>query len=156
MPSSHSYENLVLKIKGKCTECGNEISLNGIHSENSKDLMLNLSTSDTRDIIHIRKRQCRGPERKTVAEELRKISTYNFRRRAAEQHMQFGDQEPANLFSADVLRKVKQECRDAELGVGPTENPVDEVVKLKYNPEFSGSIREIAASKFYVMYWTAE
>lgn len=70
--------------------------------------------------------------------------------------MQYGDIEPANLFSENVLRKTKQEYRDKELGVESTDNPMLSVLFLKYNQEFAGSIHEIGYDKMYVMYWLPE
>lgn len=50
-------------------------------------------------------------------------STYAWRRNRATELMDFGDMEPANLYSENILRKAKQLYCDVELGVCKT-NPI--------------------------------
>lgn len=70
--------------------------------------------------------------------------------------MEFGDMEPANLYSEDVLRKAKQLYRDKELGVLKENDPISSLIKVKYSLEFAGCIQQIGIDKFYAMYWSPE
>lgn len=85
-------------------------------------------------------------------------STYTWRRDKANELMEFGDVEPANLYTEDVLRKAKQLYRDEELGVkGLKEKDViASLIKIKYGLEFASCIQQIGVDKFYTMYWTPE
>ncbi|EFN72423.1 120.7 kDa protein in NOF-FB transposable element, partial [Camponotus floridanus] len=107
---------IFLQIKGKCSECHIEINIYGTDESTFEGIRLQISTYDTWDVTHAKKRQLRGNERKSVVEILAK-STYTWRRDKANELMKFDDVKPANLYSEDVLRKTKQLHRDEELGV---------------------------------------
>lgn len=83
------------------------------------------------------------------------MSAYGWRRNKANQLMTFGDVEPAHLYNETVLRKAKQIDTAKNLGLGKICNPVA-ILALKYEPEFSGIIREIDLDKFFVMYFSPE
>lgn len=83
-------------------------------------------------------------------------STYTWRRDKANELMEFGDVELANLYSKDVLRKAKQLYRDEELGVSKEKDPISSLIKIKYGLEFAGCIHQIGIDKFYTMYWSQE
>lgn len=69
-----------LWIKGSCTECGVGINLYASDKPTEDSLILQVSTSDTKDIEHKKKRQLRGENRKRIAKEVTAQSTYAWRR----------------------------------------------------------------------------
>jgi len=70
--------------------------------------------------------------------------------------MEFGDLEPAHLYSENVLRKAKQLDRDKKLGVLKIKDPMSSLIQLKYGLEFADCIQQIGIDKFYSMYWNPE
>lgn len=97
-----------LWIKGSCTECHVGINLYATDKSAENGLTLHVSTSDTKNIEHKKKRQLRGENRKRIAKEVTAQATYAWRRQKANELMKFGDKVPAHLYSEDVLRKAKQ------------------------------------------------
>ncbi|EFN68063.1 120.7 kDa protein in NOF-FB transposable element, partial [Camponotus floridanus] len=79
-----------------------------------------------------------------------------WRRERANEIMEFGDVEPAHLYSESVLRKAKQLNKDEKLGLGKISDPIASVLQLKYKPEFSSAIREIGLDKFFIIYFSPE
>lgn len=69
-----------LWIKSSCTECGVDINLYTLDKPTEDGLMLHVSTNDTKDIHHKKKRQLRGENRKRVTKEITAQSTYAWRR----------------------------------------------------------------------------
>jgi len=129
-----------LWIKGSCTECGVGINLYALDKPTEDGLTLQVSTSDTKNIDHKKKRQLRGENRKQVVKEITSQSTYAWRRQKANELMKFGDKIPAHLYSENVLRKAKQTESDRELGLCKGVNLLESVLELKYHPEFVGTI----------------
>lgn len=84
---------IFLKIRGKCLECGAFFNAYSMHEPNDEDtdIKIHISTYDTTDIVHKKKRQLRKPEKSCVVKELRAISTYSWRRKKANELMTFGD-----------------------------------------------------------------
>jgi len=148
--------DIFLKIKGKCSECNTEINIYSITEPAAEGIYLHVSTYDTRDIVHTKKRQLRGNKRKCVVKDLYEKSTYQWRRDKANELMEFGDLEPAHLYSENVLRKAKQLDRDKKLGVSKIKDPISSLIQLKYSLEFAGCIQQIGIDKFYTMYWSPE
>lgn len=103
-----SFGGTFLNIKGHCTERGSEIHLHSSTEPNDKGIDLHASSFDTRGLIHTKKRQLRGDIRHTVAHDLVGKSAYLWRREEADKRMKFGDAEPADLYTANILRKAKQ------------------------------------------------
>lgn len=147
---------IFLQIKGKCSECHTEINIYGTDEPTSEGIRQQISIYDTRDVTHAKKRQLRGNKRKSIVKEVLAKSTYTWRRDKANELMKFGDVEPANLYSKNVLRKAKQLYRDEELRVLKEEDPISSLIKFKYGLEFTGCIQQIGLDKFYVMYWSPE
>lgn len=149
---------IFLKIKGKCPECGAFFNAYSLHEPNNEDtnIQIHISTFDTTDIVHKKKRQLRKPERSRVVKDLRAMSAYGWRREKANEIMSFGDVEPAHLYNETVLRKAKQTDNDEKLGVNQISDPIASILSLKYKPEFSGIIREIGLDKFFVIYFSPE
>lgn len=66
--NKHVGSNL-LSIKGTCNECGNKINI--LANENGTGgLRCSVSTQNTKDIIHNKKRQLKGETRRRIAKEL--------------------------------------------------------------------------------------
>lgn len=149
---------IYLKIKGKCTECGASFNAYSMHEPNNTEskIEIHVSTYDTREIAHKRKRQLRKIERSNVVKDLRATSAYGWRREKANEIMTFGDVEPAHLYSESVLRKAKQLDNDEKLGLEKISDPIISILQLKYKSEFSSSIREIGLDKFFVIYFSPE
>lgn len=153
---NHLPGDIFLQIRGKCSECNNEINIYSTNEPTTESMHLHISTYDTREIIHVKKRQLRGKTRKRVVKEITEKSTYTWRRDKANEVMEFGDMEPANLYSENVLWKAKQVHRDQELGLSGIKDPISTIVNLKYSLEFIGCIRQVGIDKFYTMYWSPE
>jgi len=114
---------------------------------------LHISTSDTKDIEHKKKRQLRRENRKRVTKEAAAQSTYAWRRQKANELKEFDDKVPAHLYE-NVLRKAKQTESDQELRFRKDIELHESVHELKYRPEFVGTIREIGYDKFFAIYWS--
>lgn len=151
-------EGSFLTIHAYCNECGNVFNAYAIQPPDpNSDLTLHVSTYDTRRIIHAKKRQLKGSQRKVVGQQLAAgTSTYALRRKTASRTMDFGDPEPANLYRENVYRKTKQQYVDDELGVKGLVDPILSIQKLKYDPRYAGFIREIGLDKFYVIYFSED
>lgn len=130
---SHIPGDIFLKIKGRCSECNTEINIYSTNEPTAEGIHLYISTYDTRDIIHVKKRQLRGNNRKNVVKEVLAESTYTWRRNKPNKLMDIGDMEPANLYSENVLRKAKQLYRDEELGVSKIKDPISSLIEIKYS-----------------------
>lgn len=150
--------DIFLKIKGRCSECGALFNAYSMEQpDNAKAKMaVHVSTYDTRDIMHTKKRHLRKVERNRIIKDLRATSAYAWRRQKANEIMSFGDVEPAHLYSETVLRKAKQIDNDERLNLGKVSDPIHSILQLKYKPEFAGTIREIGLDKFFVIYFSPE
>lgn len=82
---------IFLKISGKCSECNNKINICSITEPTVEGIRLHISTYDTRDVVHTKKRQLRGKNRKRVVKEVLEKSVYTWRRDEANKLMNFGD-----------------------------------------------------------------
>lgn len=69
--------------------------------------------------------------------------------------MDFGDSLPPHLPNLDTLRKAKQERKDKVLSFTLGVDPVQSIVKMKFEQHI-GSIHGIALDLFFVHYWTPE
>lgn len=132
------------------------INLYALDKPTEDGLILHVSTSDTKNVEHKKKRQLWGRNRKRVAKEVTAKSTYAWRRQKANELMKFGDKVPAHLYSENVLHKAKQMESDRDLGLRKGIDLHESMHELKYRPEFVGTIREIGNDKFFAMYWSPE
>lgn len=162
LPCPFSFKNakinrnpgeIFLSIKGSCSECKLKIHIYCQSESTGDSPILNISTFDSRGIVHEKKRQVCG-DRRSIGKELQGTSTYTWRRNEANKLMDFGDVVPANLPSEDVARKAKQEAQDKELGLFKVKAALASVWDMKYGQEFNGCIYEIGLDHFYVMYWS--
>lgn len=126
LPCPFSFKNakinrnpgkIFLSIKGSCSECKSKIHIYCQSESTGDSPILNISTFDSRGIVHEKKRQVRGDRRIRIGKELQGTSTYAWRRNEANKLMDFGNVVPANLPSEDVARKAKQEAQGKELGL---------------------------------------
>lgn len=79
---NHIPDEIYLKIKGKCAECGAHFNAYSIHGPRDEDpyIDIHISTYDTRGIAHYKKRQLRNIERSSVVKDLHAMSAYGWRR----------------------------------------------------------------------------
>lgn len=163
LPCPYSFKNakinrnpgeIFLSIYGSCSECKSKIHIYCQSEPTEDDPTFHVSTFDSRGVAHEKKRHVRGDRRIRIGKELQGTSTYTWRRGEANKLMEFGDVVPANLFSEDVARKVKQEARDKELGLFKVKSALASIWDMKYGQEFNGCIYEIGLDRFYVMYWS--
>lgn len=117
-------------------------------------MILNILTVDTTNIRHSKKRYLRGLKRHSVGKDIKRSSASQWRRIMADQNMDYGDMEPANLYKGSVLRKAKQQIIDYELGVSKTTDSINSIINQKYSSEHQGSIHNVDNDPFYVHYWT--
>lgn len=75
-----------------------------------------------------------------------------WRRKQADILMDVGDDEPAHLYTCDVLRKAKQEWQDKLLGVTSI-NLFESLLLMKYNSRYEGAIRFIGLDSLIVHYY---
>lgn len=143
-------ENAIwISITAHCPECGSHLNLYSIKGPTETGMHFYISTNDTRGIVHTKKRQIKGVERECVAKDLDGVSTYTWRRQKAEELMDFGDVEPAHLYNEGTLRKVRQQARDKKLGVTKETDPVAALLRMRYEVEYAGIIKEIGIDKFF-------
>lgn len=83
-------------------------------------------------------------------------SAYLWQRETAHKRMSFGDNEPADLYASEILRKVMQETTKKKLGQKSGENPMFSLFKVAQTSEYAGSIRELSLHKTFIMYWLPE
>lgn len=75
-------------------------------------------------------------------------------RSEATDNMSFGDCEPPNLPRDIVLRKIKEQAINLELGINGRLNVVDSLSEMKYRGKFVGYIKEVSKDRFYCIYWS--
>lgn len=102
---------IFLSIKGSCSECESKIHIYSQSEPTGDSPILNISTFDSRGIIHKKKRQVRDDRRILIGKELQGTFTYGWRRNEANKLMDFGDVVPANLPSEDVARKANRKLK---------------------------------------------
>ncbi|CAF4889069.1 unnamed protein product [Pieris macdunnoughi] len=155
-PKISRGSDIFLSINGACDECKNEIHLYSLEDASDDGIDFHVSTCDTKHIKHVKKRQLRGNTRKEVINELNGKSTYMWRRQKADEKMEFGDDEPADLPKESVLRNAKYTKNRKDLGLESFSHHILAVENLKTNPKYSEALHEIAFNKMYVMYWLPE
>jgi len=67
--------------------------------------------------------------------------------------MDFGDDQPPNFYSKDILRKAKQDVVDSNLRIQGSD-PVLSLIELKRGSEHNGNIHTISIDKIFVHYWS--
>ena len=96
------------------------------------------------------KRQLKFQKRQDLGKQVLMDGAANLERRIARQEMRLGDVKPPILYDKTVLRKLRQEVRDKDLGLssGDGMNPILTLQKLKYTPPYVGSIHTIGLDDF--------
>lgn len=144
-----------LLVKGRCSECGSQLTgVSFNEPEENESLQLSIYANDTRNVAHSKKCRLSGFNRKKVAEALRCHVASVFRRHEANKLMKLGDPEPPHLYSTNVLRKAKQELRDANIGCVKADDPLRSLQIMKHTPPYAGAIHDIAIDKVNVQYWS--
>lgn len=153
-PKIYETEDIFLRIRGFCSDCSNEIILISISPPDDDGVKIDVTSRDTKSVAHTKKRQLRGLNRETVVNQVKATSVFKYRREEARTRMTFGDQEPADLYNADVLYRAKYQEKVNRLDLKNFPHPILSVLEMKSNPDYSESVWEIAIDKMYVMYWT--
>lgn len=96
----------------------------------------------------------RHPKRLVVGKDILDSNASQWRRNMADKFMHYGDVEPLNLYKGSVLRKIKQQVVDSELGVSKDTDPIVSIGNLKYLSEHQGSIHSIGSDPFFLLYWS--
>lgn len=90
-------DKFYLTVKGSCAECGAPFHAYILDEPDPLEkVILHLSTYDTTNIQHDKKRQLRGVERDNAVKDLQGSSTYAWRREKAQKTMKFRD--PSQLI----------------------------------------------------------
>lgn len=95
-----------LTVKGQCPECDNHIHLYAMDEPNAHGIDFHLSTLDSREIVHHKKRQLRGSHREEIVKEIRAKTTRKWRLEEANKHMDFEDCEPG-IFYFVIIEKTR-------------------------------------------------
>lgn len=159
---SENPEKIYVKIQGRCKskECNNEFL--GFIEEKpipGSDVWMKVNCKDTRQNSHEEmKRQLRNKKRQDIGKEVITEGASNYRRKLAKKIQNLGDVEAPVLYKNDVIRKLIQETNDKKLGVDAKDgNDVQKILtKLKYSPQYAGTIHEIGNDKFFLIYFLPE
>lgn len=157
--SKVSESGYAITVVGSCCECDCEFqgSVINVPVEGDCVLMECTLTNYNPSFDHKKKRQLKGVKRIEVSKELVEGKTLAsvWRRKEADKLMDLGDKEPPHLFRYDVLRKAKQERQDMLLGI-KSDNVMENLQLMKYDPLLEGAIRSIGIDPLFVHYWTNE
>lgn len=153
------YQKLGLFLTGKCAEYKCDFVGQIVNAPQKKDDVKMECTIHNYDssVEHNKKRQLKGLKRKQVVHNLVEGKTLPcmWRRKQADILMDVGDDEPAHLYTCDVLRKAKQERQDKLLGVTSI-NMFESLLLMKYSSRYEGAITFIGLDPLIVHYWTRE
>jgi len=146
-----------IRFEGRCKEDSCNAILTGWCKNKPNEgepLKISILTKNTigQENIHTGKRPLKGEKRKAIGKELSMDLACNWRRKHVK-NIEFGRLSPLNLYRSEVLRKVKQEHRDRELGI-TTKNAIESLVEFEHNSSYSGSIHTIGMDPFVVHYWS--
>lgn len=129
-----SDAGIFLTVTGKYAECKcNFIGQIVNAPEKKTDVIMECTIRDHDSSVN-KKRQLKDLNRKQVARKLVEGKTLPciWRRKQADILMDVGDDEPAHLYTCDVLRKAKQERQDSLLDVTST-NMFESLLLMKYS-----------------------
>lgn len=112
-------------------------------------------TKDTsRDIHEVVKRPVKGQKRRIIGQEMVSQGVMNWRKKHARECMRLGEQEPPNLYKANILKTVKKETLDEELNIYRSDK--DDVTallnKIKADTFYGNAIKDIGLNSFWVIY----
>ena len=153
-PNSDIY----VRIYGYCKECKRKVEVRCL---NFQDHKFEIICDKIKKFNHKGcKRFLSGPLREKVGQELLCQGAERWRRKFAIKNMKFGDREPHNLYSLNVLRKARQEFKNKELydsvnlklGTSAFENSII----IKRDSILKNFIHSVSFFKFFVIYWTPE
>ena len=107
-----------------------------------------------------KKRVLSGPLREAIGRQIATKSSEGWRRHFARKYMNFGDSEPYNLYSNEVLRKAKEEQvrKDVmrSVNVELSSDIIKNLMQLKHKSHLTDFIKHISIEKFTLHYWSPE
>ena len=143
-----------IKFNGYCRECGN--SLQGICNAVSEHPKFDITTRDSRNIRHYKKRPLSTTLREKSKIDLFHVKALKFKRQEAQNYMEYGKIEGPLVHNTPVLRKTRQEAVFEKYGVKPTENIIEAIVSMKSEEKWCHTIQEVGDFPFHVIFWTSE
>lgn len=122
-----------LKITAACYECHSSFVAHTVFKPNdvAEGIILQVCTSDTCGIRHVKKRRLASELCTNIGQELVLKKAATWQRDKANRCMKFGEPELANMYSKEVSRKVKQEIHDAALIGGQCTDIVKSINNLQ-------------------------
>lgn len=149
-----------ISITGYCRICDSSLRASSFYnSEDKENIYFKCFLSSLECIINNKnKRQLRGIKRLEVGDELAQGKlAINWRRENARKLINFGDPEPCNLYTLDVLRKCRQEAMMRKMDYfPPSKCPINSLLVLKYTLPYSSIIKNLGLDKFFMHYWTKD
>ena len=147
-----------LSIHAYCRECKRKLLLQCLSIDS---LEFHLILEGQRKHKHKgTKRFLTGTLRAAVAEQLKSKSAEKWRRDFISKNMKFGDDEPYNLYSGEVLRKAKQEegLKQAMCiaNIKLSRDVIQNVLALKEDSNLVDFIRLFSIDPFIIHYWSNE
>ena len=158
--SKTSESGVFVTVSGSCSECNSEFDGQILDEpQDGEKVMMECAVRNFNPSVeHIKKRQLKGALRTAVSNKLIEYNLlpYQYRRNEAHRLIQtIGQESPPNLTKKEVLRKVRQEGIDKQLGT-TSNRALDGLCTLKYADKYEGSIHNIGHDPPYVHYWTKE
>ena len=159
---SQDPDGIFLKIFGHCKSKKCNSHFYGIvkrEPEKGEDLRIEVKALDTSLGPHEEvKRQLKFQKRQNLGQQVLIEGAANLEKRIAREEMRLGDVNPPILYDKTVLRKLRQEIRDKDLGLSSEDgtNPILTLQKLKYTPPYVGSIHTIGLDDFTLHVFMSE
>ena len=161
-PVSRNSDSTFVKIKGHCIskKCNATFfCVTKREPSESENFLLKVRARDTSCFNHEKvTRQLRNEKRRALGEKVVIEGAANCQRRIAREVMCPGDAPAPILYSLPVLRKLRQETQDKQLGLTSedSKNPILTLQKLKFTPPYIGSIHSIGLDDVFVHVFTPE
>jgi len=141
----------------KCNECGTILKGPAYKkpSRNSDLIFSCTMTGNFATILHNKKRNLTGKQRREIASELLdgQKDACSWRYNESKRVMKFDDKIPPFIYSAAVLRKEEEALK--RLALFKNEDPITNLQQAKYSIR-PRVIREIGHDSFFVQYWSKE
>jgi len=148
--------NIYMDIIGHCPTCQSNLKgiLNNKPDSADARVIINFSyVGDFKFCMSEKKRQLTGEQKENVIKKMveqGQSATY-VRRNLAKSLMNFGEQEPSHLPSANALRVLK--CKTIKQGLH-NEDPIIALFIMKGISPFNEAIHDIGYDRFFLHYWT--
>ena len=145
-----------LTFCGHCTTCGAEVRGHILEEpiENC-DVRLTCTLRQTQELCNKsgKKRKLAGMKKSSVVQKMKSSSAYNLRLEMADDLMDWGDPEPAHLFTLKQLRQAKS--RDKQTAK-IDKDVIVALARLKGFQPYAGPIRDLGYDPFFIHYWSPE